>query len=79
MTSYEWAIALISVLSTARNHDNIKVKLGADKEGGNSKIMPSFPVQISDLQGSYKSAGVQILSKGSNLTEKAILVLLSPV
>ena len=45
----------------------------------NSRKMPSFLAWISGPQWSYKSAAVQVLSKGSNLTEEAILVLLSPL
>lgn len=51
----------------------------ADKTACNSRIKLSFPVPISGCPWSFKSADVQVLSKGPNLTEEAILMLLSPI
>lgn len=51
----------------------------ADELPDISKIMLPFLAQITGPQWSYKSSGVQVLSKESNLTEEAILVLLSPI
>lgn len=65
---------LQEIMSTSR--ENFE---RADELSRNNRIMPSFPAQISGPQWSYKSASVQALSKGSNLTAEAVLVLLSTI
>ena len=77
----EWQLAqeLLLYFSPSCNTASRESFARTEELSCNSRKMPSFLARISGPQRSYKSAGVQVLSKRSNLTEEAILVLLSPL